>query len=119
MTNVSATVEIRAPAENPMVQGSNSSRPRPLPGTPGGSVIDRLVCGRPEVEHDRRQTPRSWTALRHEDTDHVLARVHVQRCAESTVPAEAPGHSGNIVAPGHDRKAEAPATRVPEVFEEG
>src|SRR5436309_266375 len=58
------------------------------------------------------------SALRHEDTDHVLARVHVQRGAERTVPAEASGHAGNIIPPGHDRKAQAPATRFPEVFEE-
>src|SRR5687767_11883485 len=91
---------------------------QPSKGGLEGSVIDRLVGGRPEVEHDWRQTQCSWTALRHEDTDHLLARVHVQRCAECTVPAEASGHAGNIVAPGHDRKAQAPATRVPEVFEE-
>jgi hypothetical protein len=51
----------------------------------GGSVIDRLVGGRPKVEHDGWQTQRSWAALRHENTDHVLARINVQRCAESKV----------------------------------
>ena len=41
------------------------------------SVVDRLIGGRPEVEHDGWQTQRSWTALRHENTDHLLVRVHV------------------------------------------
>ncbi|HEU0204428.1 MAG TPA: ORF6N domain-containing protein [Burkholderiaceae bacterium] len=64
-----------------------------------GSVIDRLIGGRPEVEHDRRPTQRSWAALRHEDTDHVLVRVHVQRCAERSVPAVASRHAGHIERP--------------------
>ncbi len=39
-------------------------------------------------------------------------------CAKRSVPPVPSGHGGHIVAPGHDRNAQAPAARIPGVFEE-
>src|SRR6266404_2316425 len=82
------------------------------------SVVDRLVDRGPEIGDDVRTARRIPQALRHEDRDHVLLRIHVGGGAVAAVPAEPARDTRQIVAPGDDGQTEAPAAAVPEAGEE-
>src|SRR5215472_6929717 len=76
-----------------------------------GSVVDRLVGGREEIEEDRQVRP-AGCPLDHEDCRHVLGWVVVPDDAVSPVPSVAPGGGSEVGAPGADRHPETPAEVV-------
>src|SRR5712692_11162961 len=81
-------------------------------------VVYRLVGGGPEIAIDRGSDRRIPHALGHEDSRQVLPGVGVPRRAVAAVPAVGSDRARQIVAPGDDGHAEAPAAVVPEAGEE-
>src|SRR5712692_10998672 len=81
-------------------------------------VVYRLVGGGPEIAIDRGGDRRIPDALGHEDAGHVLPGVGVPGRAVTAVPAEGSDRARQIVAPGDDGHAEAPAAVVPETGKE-
>src|SRR5215212_791024 len=74
----------------------------------GALVVDRLIGRGPEIEKDTRRTGGIPDALAHQDTDQLLLGIHVPGRAVATVPAITSRGRRQIVAPGHDGRAESP-----------
>src|SRR6267378_617007 len=81
-------------------------------------VVDRLVGSGPEIAIYGGGHRRLPDALGHEDAGHVLPGVGVPGRAVAAVPAVGPDRPRQIVAPGDDGHAEAPAAVVPEAGKE-
>src|SRR5216684_6675309 len=81
-------------------------------------IVDSLVGGGPEIAIDRRSNRGIPHALGHEDAGHVLPGVGIPRRAIAAVPAVGSDRARQIVAPGDNGHAEAPAAVVPETGEE-